>query len=158
MKKSKYQYSPLTGVTMNPRVGITQANRLNSFIFDDINNGIDLTFEEFLLDLEKEGLTEQEKDSRIDQYDNDNRVALFGSWKKVNGRYEVDKSGEFSAVYNNDSGNISVEWSRTLKRCAKTSPCYVMTDNSGPCGDLDSDGDDVEAYSLPAKYFNQEES
>lgn len=140
---------------MKIKTGVTQANNLNSFVFDDISSGIDLTFEEFCHGLESENLIDDEKQARIDQYDNDNRITLFGDWIKIDGKYQPDKTKQFAAVYDNETNIICVEWSKTVKQCAETSPCYVMSDGSGRCGDLDSEGDQVAAYSLPEEYFNQ---
>lgn len=138
------------------KVGVCNANNLNSFVFDDINGGIDLTFENYIAELESQDKTEEEIRELTEQYDNDNRVVLFGDWIKVNGKYEPDKTKDFAAVYDNESNIITVEWSKHIKLCAETSPCYVMSDGSGRCGDLDSEGTTVTAYSLPIEYFKKE--
>ena len=143
-----------------PRVGIVSANSLASWIYDEIDQGIDIYFEEFLEELAERGLDpdSMEWQREVDRYENDSRVMLFGDWRlnPETERYEIDRNGSkgFAAMFNSDSGNISVEFSKTLKRCMHTSPCYVMADGSGPCGDLDTEGDSVLAYSLPAEFFD----
>ena len=67
----------------------------------------------------------------------------------------LDKTKEFAAVYNSDSGNISVEFSQTTRSCHHTSPCYVMADGSGPCGNLDTPGNSVVAYDLPREFYKE---
>lgn len=66
-------------------------------------------------------------------------------------RAELDSSGKtgYALTYNTDSGNLCVEYSRTTKPCHHTSPCYVMADGSGPCGDLNTAGNSVIAFCLP---------
>jgi len=160
-----------------PRTGIVSANSLHSFVFDEINQGIDITYEEWHSELEKEIRGEVEAEGKIDldsqefeneietklQYEcdgycNDSHTILFGNawYKGEDGKYHIDKSKEFAATYNSDSGNIAVEFSQLTKQCNNTSPCYVMSDGSGPCGDLDQDGDAVTAFTLPSEYFLNE--
>jgi hypothetical protein len=149
-----------SGVIRNadkPRVGIISANALDSSIYDEIDQGIDLTFEEFCQELKDQGI---EIDSEqwwieLESYENDSRIVLFGDWIKNGvGQYEPDKSGlkGYAASYNSDSGIICVEWSKTFKQCHHTSPCYVMANGDGPCGDLETDGDAVIAFDLPKDY------
>ena len=162
-----------SGVIRNrskPRVGIVSANSLYNELFEDcINNGIDLTWESFRDELAHEidrnnpdlGADEKdelfEKESECAEFDS--HTFLLGAWVKVNDRYEIDKSGKsgsYALVYDTGSNNVSVEWSTLTTQCNNTSPCYVMSDGSGPCGDLDSKGDAVTAYTLPANMFSDE--
>lgn len=53
------------------------------------------------------------------------------------------------AYHMSHEGAGPVEWSRHTTPCHHTSPCYVMADGSGPCGDLDTPGDSVVAFALP---------
>ena len=161
-----------SGVIRNrskPRVGIVSLNSLYCEFFDDfIVNGIDLTWEsridELTDELRSQGKSDDEIDDAIqndsDYWESDGGEYLIGDWVKDDtGRYSVDKNGRhgFSGHFSGDSQNISVEWSKHVKACDNTSPCYVMADGSGPCGNLDSKGDAVIAYSLPADMFRERE-
>jgi hypothetical protein len=73
---------------------------------------------------------------------NDNvSIVLIGKWlKNSDGKYEADKSGEYSAIVT--ECETQVVFSNNLKRCALCSPCFVGQ------GDLDSEGEFL-AYNLP---------
>jgi hypothetical protein len=145
-----------------PRVGVTSMHNLASWAIDEIEtNGIDLTWESFLDDLRERGINEdsEEWQREVDYAEFDSRTILFGDWAKdKSGKYSIDRNGPngFAAEYSSAWGNVTVEWSRDTKACHHTSPCYVMSDGSGPCGDLDTDGDSVVAYTLPADWFNKD--
>lgn len=139
-----------------PRIGIVSANSLESFVFDEIDQGIDLDYEMLRLDLDKQGYSEEKIDSMLEDYENDNATIIFGGWIKIDGRYSPDKTKEFAAEYCRIDNIITVVWSETTKRCHHTSPCYVMADGSGPCADLDSVGDAVIGYDLPSEYYANE--
>jgi hypothetical protein len=121
-------------------------------VFDEIHqNGIDLSFEEARAELEEQGKTDDEIDEALQDFES--HLFLFGpAWVKVNGKYSIDKTKDFAASYNSETGVICVEYSQTIKACHHTSPCYVMADGSGPCGDLNTKGDSVKAYALPDDY------
>jgi hypothetical protein len=145
---------------MKPRVGVVSIHSLADFVFDEIDRGIDLGWEEFNNDLEDQieagEITEDEAEQKRDSYQSCDNTHLFGDWKQdKKGLYVIDRDGPdgFSATYNSGSGNVCIEYSKTTKKCNQTSPCYVMADGSGPCGDLDTPGDSVLAYSLPKEYF-----
>jgi hypothetical protein len=141
---------------MKTKVGVISCNQLKSFIYDEINQGIDITFEEFYDDLLDQGLSEEEIEKNTDRYEKDNSTILIGDWKKVNKKYEIDKNGPngFSATYNDNI--ICVEYSKDVKKRGLTSPCYVMADGSGPCGDLSLPGD-FDTFSLPGDFFGEDE-
>jgi len=163
-----------------PVSGITHINKLNSWVLDEIifNEGIDLRYENYLLELRseieeefsKKGIDdseiEEELENRLDTidfgYENDSDTALilFGDWKKDDsGKYIIDTEGKhgFCAEYSGFcGGTVSVEFSKTLKQCRNTSPCFIMSDTGLTCGDLDSEGTDRLAYSLPVEYFRSE--
>ena len=140
-----------------PRVGVIAANSnlLGDWVHDEISQGIDLTFEEYILDLESEGKTEEEIEELVDCYESDYSIILFGdAWvKNKDGKYSIDKSKNFAASYCSDTNIISVEYSQTTGRCHHTSPCYIMADGSGPCGDLDTEGTEVIAFDLPENFY-----
>ena len=156
-----------SGIVKNsekPCTGIASQNSLcPDFIDEFIINGIDLGWEQFKIDVSKEverdnpdldqdALDDVTADA-LENYEADGSTYLLGAWiKGKDGTYSIDKSGKhgnFAACYSSHSGNVSVEWSVTTTPCNNTSPCYVMADGSGPCGDLDSPGDVVVAYTLP---------
>ena len=162
-----------SGIVRNPekpRVGVVSCHNLESWVFDEINEGIDLTYLDIREEVRQEIIqenkhlddvkVEEELDNRMQDVEFDGHIILFGDWKKdKNDRYVPDTNGEFAAEYNSDTGNICVEFSRHVVPCEVTSPCYVMADGSGPCGDLDSRGEGpVLAYSLPAEYFRKDET
>lgn len=139
-----------------PRVGIVNASSLYDNLFQDcLNDGIDLTYEEFELSLCD--LSEEEAEKAMDSAEFDSHTFLLGAWiKDVDGSYVPDitgKNGSFALVYNTDSNIVSVKWSQFTKECNNTSPCYFMADGSGPCGNLDDEGDAVIAYTLPLDMF-----
>ncbi len=144
-----------------PRTGIVSMNSLAEWMHDELHEGIDLTYEEYVEELLSQGI-EQDTDAfykATDCYECDNRTMLIGdAWvKNADGKYVIDKTKTYAATYSSSSGNIAVEWSKHTTLCHHTSPCYVMSDGSGPCGDLDTEGDSVLAYTLPSEYFNGKE-
>ena len=121
------------------------------------SDSIDLSYEEFISELQEQGKTEDEIEAELDCFECDSRTFLVGNawFKGADGKYEIDKTKEYAATYSGDSGNISIEWSKYTRKCNNTSPCYVMADGSGPCGDLDTPGDAVIAYDLPPEFYNE---
>lgn len=162
-----------SGVILNrekPRVGVISANSqlLQEWIFDEIDQGIDLTYEtafkeEYDTAIES-GQTDDEAwksaNDATEFWDCDSRTVLFGdawAYDEKHGKYYIDKlKGEYAAVYNNDSNIICVEYSKNIRQCNNTSPCYVMSDGSGPCGDLGAPGDAVIAFDLPKAFYKED--
>lgn len=153
-----------------PRVGIVNASSLYHELLDDcFANGIDLSYESY----KDETMTQLMNDNpELDDFaieelfetesqnlELDSRVFLLGAWvKNSEGQYEIDKTGEngsYALEYNLESGIVSVEWSQFVTEYRNTSPCYVMADGSGPCGNLDSPGNEVIAFTLPPGYVLQ---
>ena len=163
-----------SGVIRNrskPRVGIVNANSLYCELFDDcMINGIDLSYDEYRAEAIERLKTDNPDldDDEIDQlYDDENdcvefdsRTFLLGAWVKNDaGKYEIDKtgaSGSYALEYNTSNGIVSVEWSELTQLCNNTSPCYTMANGDGPCGNLDSPGNAVLAYTLPKDMFYQD--
>ena len=157
-----------------PRVGVVNASSLYDDLFQDcVNYGIDLSWESFIeetterLKSENPYASETDIDSMLENekackcVEFDSHCFLLGALiKNASGQYEIDKtgkSGNFALTYNTETNIVCVEWSTLTKPCNNTSPCYVMADGSGPCGDLDSQGDAVTAYTLPADMFRSDE-
>ena len=136
-----------------PRCGIIGANSelLNTdYLYDliDINNMIDLSYESSIKEL-----TDEQIEELMDCFESGPNY-LIGSWVKVDGKYQVDYNGEFSGTYNSDSNTVCIEYSKTTRETHHTSPCYIMADGSGQCGDLETSGDSVISYDLPKEYYN----
>lgn len=166
-----YLWGFSSGVIRNrskPRVGIVSASSLYGDLFQDcLNDGIDLDWIEIYEDTEKRLKSENPDIDECDlsdlvsdelqDFDRDSYRFLLGAWiKDSSGQYVIDKSGasgNYALEYNTNSGIVCVEWSLFSKRCNNTSPCYVMADGSGPCGDLDTEGNAVLAYTLPQDMF-----
>lgn len=140
---------------MKTVTGITNGNsNLIPDWFWDMNQ-IDLTYEEAIREIEEDStLSEDEKEQKLDELGDEcvsGDFRLVGDWRKnANGLYEIDKEGKegFAATYDSNDNYICIEWSNTTKECRGTSPCFRMVDGS-PCGDLDSEGDTVIAYTFP---------
>lgn len=140
-----------------PRVGVIGANECNEFIHDDIDQGKDITYDEFLQNLEDEGKTLEEIEEESDFFESGDSTILFGpAWfQNDKGKYEIDKTKEYAATFSQSTNIICIEFSKHTARCNNTSPCYVMADGSGPCGDLNSKGD-ILAYTLPSELLKNE--
>jgi hypothetical protein len=150
--KHVYTSSGIIKNADKPRVGIISQHSVDSELLNEIiMHGVDLSYEAFLKELESQELDEEQIQEACDNYQNEGSVYLYGDWACIDGKYSIHKEGKFgyALTYNTESGNLCVEYSNTVKRCNNTSPCYVMADGSGPCGDLDTDGDIVVAYALP---------
>lgn len=176
MQNVKYTSSGIIRNADKPRIGIVSAHSLNPDFLDSfITEGIDLGYETFIQDTlerlknENPGIDDAELDALMERetefYESDSSTYLLGAWRKIPdgnigaGKYEIDKSGkngDFAATFSSDSNNVSVDWSKTTTQCHHTSPCYVMSDGSGPCGDLDTKGDSVIAYTFPNDCFSKE--
>lgn len=141
-----------------PRVGVISANseKLSDWIYEEITQGIDIHFEQYINELQNEGKTEDEIEKLTEFWENDSSTILIGDWiKDTKGNYSPDKSKDFAASYH--EGIICVEWSKKTKPCHHTSPCYVMANGDGPCGDLETEGNSVIAYDLPEDLYSKEE-
>lgn len=140
--------------------GVVNLHSLHEFFYEEeILNGIDLGYEEAVADMEAEGKSEEEIEEELEFWEQDSVCILFGDWKKNSeGKYEIDYNGPkgFAGTYSNSSGAIvTLEWSKHSAKCHHTSPCYVMCDGR-PCGDLDTEGDSVEAYCFSKDEFNED--
>jgi len=143
-----------------PKVGVISAHSelLDQDYVQDLlcdEHNIDLDYEDFIQELEEEGKTEEEINEVSWEYTSDESTYLIGDgWILKDGKYEIDKTKEFAATFSSHSNNICVEYSKYTRMVHHTSPCYMMADGSGPCGDLDTEGDSVLAYDLPKEYYS----
>lgn len=140
-------------MSKKPRVGVIQANDVASFIYEEIEQGIDISYLEAQKDLIDQGKSEDEIEKELDLFEGG--TILFGdAWiQDANGNFHVDETKEFAATFN--EGVICVEWSKHTKECHHTSPCYMMADGSGLCGDLCTEGNSVIAYDLPPIFYEE---
>ena len=119
----------------------------------EISDGIDLDYETLLSEYESDSESffteycipeEEQEDFDIDDYmsmcDSGSSTYLLGSWRKVDGMFEPDESGEYSAI----CGEIytQVVYSQYVTRATLCSPCYPGQ------ADVPSDGIYL-AYTLP---------
>jgi len=158
----------LNNDNLTDRVGVVSMGSLQDWLYSElIIDGIDLGYESFLDNITQEllddGLPPEDIEDYIednclsDHYDSDGTVILFGDWcKDSNGLYIPDIKGSkgFSATFHSGAfGDIvMIDRSKWCTRCNYTSPCFVMSDGSGRCGDLDSAGD-ILAMCLPEEYY-----
>ena len=147
-----------------PRAGVVSLNSLyDDFYQDVILNGIDIGWESAVDELRDSmpDATEDAIDEALqelgDNWESSDSTYLIGDWvKDDSGKYSIDPTGPmgFAGEFSSGSQNVTIEYSRTVTRCMHTSPCYVMADGSGPCGNLDqvdSNGT-VLAFDLPSDY------
>jgi hypothetical protein len=154
-----------------PRCGIISIHSLDPYFLDEIVvDGIDLGYQqsqeetrdqirEENPELSDEEIEEAVNESMSNVCENISSY-IFGDWKKnTEGLYEIDQNGKqgFALSYSPESGVVTVEFSKHTKKCGHTSPCYVMANGDGPCGDLDSEGDSVVAFCLPEDCLCKEE-
>jgi hypothetical protein len=161
--KNIYTSSGIIKNADKPRVGIISQHSVDSDLLDEILRcGINLSWDTFINDLRndltKEGKSEDEIEEELnnanDNYQNDNDIFLYGDWEEVEsgkdkGKYQINKQGKHGFALTFSGNNLCVEWSTITKLCHHTSPCYVMSNGDGPCGDLDTQGNSVLAYALP---------
>ena len=149
--------------------GVISLNSLADWVNDEIHQGIDLGLESAVENLRAEYL---EKHPDADEADIDEHVEketeywefgdseiLIGDWIKIDGKYQVDRQGKqgFAAIYSNFCGDtVTVEWSKHTRRCAGTSPCFMVV-GGGTCGNLDSKGSSHLAYDLPTDWYRGEQ-
>ena len=138
------------------RVGVCRiTNEMQDEIFG--MGSIDVSYEQALSELTAANpkLSEEEIERELECFES--RLILIGHWKKdERGNYSPDKSKEFAAEVNLETNICCVVWSTHTRSVHHTSPCYVMADGSGPCGDLDTPGDSVIAFDLPASLKDSE--
>lgn len=130
------------GIVVNSEVPVTGviSNNAIEFLGEEIDKGIDLTFEEHCKECE-------EDDHSLCMLDEMPGDRLIGKWKKnAEGLYEPNREGEYSAIV----GELytQVVWSVVRERCALCSPCYPGQ------GDIGSKGEFL-AYTLPSEIMGE---
>lgn len=152
-----------------PVTGVVSCNSVE-WLYEEVDYGdsIDLSYEEAWQEYRQEQINQWELDhgesfSEVDNPDwleedwretfnnfyDGSDTFLIGSWRQDdNGQYDVDKSGEYSAIVRYDSNVVQVVRSRTTSRGRLCSPCYPGQ------VDLDSlDEDGYLAYDLPSDLY-----
>jgi hypothetical protein len=117
--------------------GVIQTNNAE-FIYDDCDNGIDLTWEEHI----KECIDYQENDW-CNCMPSDETDYLIGFKLDTQEKYIPDPNAEYSAIVNGSLFTTQVVLSKWTISCNKCSPCYPGQ------GDIDTPGSDYIAYCLP---------
>lgn len=146
-----------------PTTGVVSMNNLE-WIDDEINNGIDLSYDGALEQYIEEEIAEWQekigdlnalpsddlKEEWIAAFDYDSggeSEYLIGSWvRNEEGKYSPDRSGDYAAIALCGSNVVIVEWSKYITRAAMCSPCYPGS------ADLDTEGDFM-AYDLPMAIY-----
>lgn len=135
------------GITVDsetPITGVAQNNHV-AWLVDEIDHGTDITLEEYEQD-NPEGLTDEELQDTLENWDSSQDTILIGQWRKdEDGKYAPDETGDYAAIV----GEVytQVVFSHNIKRCALCSPCYPGQ------GDLDSEGEFL-TYDLPADMYD----
>ena len=149
-----------------PIVGVI-SNNSAEWLHEACDNGIDLSYEDFIDELRKEheGYRNskfagehaddfdecEECEKSKEYYESDEPTYLIGSWKLVNGMYEPDTGGEYAAKVSYDAFNCTqVLWSRYASRSELCSPCFPGQ------ADLDTPGEYL-AYQLPPDMFGDDD-
>ena len=141
-----------------PRVGVISCHSVDSDFLDEvICQGINLSYEAYKTELESQGLTDDEIEKQLELYESQEDTYLWGDWiVDSNGKYQIDHNGKQGLAVSYQGGTLCVEYSQNTVRCGNTSPCFIMSDGSGPCGNLDTKGE-VLAYALPKNCIRENE-
>jgi hypothetical protein len=144
-----------------PVTGVISFNDVAQFVSDEIaSNGIDLQYEQALVDFEIYFMQEHARmpnDEEYDQFNNemdgcDSGDFLIGDWFKDDaGLWDCNKeNGEYAAIVRESV--VQVVWSKYITKCkALCSPCYP-----GQCDVVqgtDEENGEFLAYNLPKEAF-----
>ena len=128
------------GIWVDPEIPITSVisnNLIVQFISDEMYNGIDLDWEEFIQS------DDYDPDEEYDCFESSNW--LIGDWiKDKDGLWDYDPDGEYAAIVREST--TQVVYSKYTKRAGLCSPCYPGQ------ADNESDGEFL-AYDLPPEAY-----
>lgn len=126
-------------------VGVLLNNRCE-FIHEDANNGIDLRYEEALMEYEAEN-----PDAEDFEYDGEMGTVLVGfKFNDETKQYEEDPDAEYSAIIDYDSNyTTQITMSKYAVECHRCSDCYPNQ------GDIDTPGDSYIAFCPPPDAFGE---
>lgn len=114
-----------------PLIGVFYTSSFN-YIFEDIDHGIDLQFEEHL----KECSLEDHEDCEC-WYDSQEHDILIGYKKnEQTGLYEIDETAEWSGIYRGTTSIMQVTHSIWGILGAPCSPCYPNQIDGDTAGEL----------------------
>ena len=120
-----------------PITGVISNNLIVQFISDEMYNGIDLEWDEFM------NSDEFDPDEDYDNFEN--TTWLIGDWiKDSDGLYDYDPKGEYAAIVREST--TQVVYSKYTKRAGLCSPCYPGQ------ADNESEGRFL-AYDLPSEAY-----
>ena len=141
-----------------PTTGVI-SNNDPSWLYEEIDSGIDLEYETLLQEYEDDPQAffvkycipeDCQDDFDLGEYmsmgDTTKSTYLIGKWREVDGEYEPDTSGEYSAI----AGEIytQVVHSQYITRAPLCSPCYP-----GQCS-VPGKGENL-AYTLPPEIWGE---
>ena len=133
------------GVWVDPEMpitGVISNNLIVQFISDEISNGINLTYEEYLKSEDYD--PDNEEDDYMCSFGDD--TYLIGNWiKDSDGLWDYDPDGEYAAIVREST--TQVVYSKYTKRAGLCSPCYPGQ------ADNESDGEFL-AYDLPSEAYD----
>ena len=117
-----------------PITGVISNNSIVQFISDEMYNGIELDWDEFM--------NSDEFDPDEDYNYFENTTWLIGDWIKDpdDGLWDYDPDGEYAAIVNEST--TQVVYSKYTRKCLLCSPCYPGQ------ADLDNPGEFL-AYDIP---------
>jgi len=120
-----------------PITGVISNNLIVQFISDEMYNGIDLEWDEFM------NSDEFDPDEDYDNFEN--TTWLIGDWiKDSEGLWDYDPNGEYAAIVREST--TQVVYSKYTKRAGLCSPCYPGQ------ADNESEGRFL-AYDLPSEAY-----
>ena len=122
-----------------PITGVVSNNQIVQFISDEMYNGIDLAWEEFIKS------PDYDPNEDYDFFESD--TWLIGDWiLDSDGLYDYDPNGEYAAIVREST--TQVIYSKYTRRSGLCSPCYPGQ------ADNDSEGDYL-SYDLPPGAYDQ---
>ena len=132
------------GVWVDPDkaiTGVISNNLIVQFISDEMYNGVNLTYEEYLKSEDYD--PDNEEDDYMYSFGDD--TYLIGDWiKDSDGLWDYDPNGEYAAIVREST--TQVVFSKYTKRAGLCSPCYPGQ------ADNESEGKFL-AYDLPKEAY-----
>ncbi len=132
--------------------GVIGINSIDTqYLSDDLNDGINLTFENFKIEHEKfckdENCIEEEHEGIYENYEEYSDLYIINYVKNSDGLYEPDTTKDYSFIVREST--LQITYSKFFKLCRFCSFCYPDQ------GYLDSEGEHL-TYCLPADYFRDD--